>query len=85
VNGEAEVRRQGRKVATLGPGGVVGEMALLSKAPRSATVTAATPLDVLVIIDLASLDLLNRMPEMWQKITRALAERLGDDGPGSPR
>ena len=41
VTGEVEVRRKGRKMATLGPGSFVGEMALLSKIPRVATVTAA--------------------------------------------
>ena len=35
VTGEVEVRRKGRKMATLGPGSFVGEMALLSKIPRS--------------------------------------------------
>ena len=35
VRGEVEVRRKGRKMATLGPGSFVGEMALLSKIPRS--------------------------------------------------
>ena len=34
VTGEVEVRRKGRKMATLGPGSFVGEMALLSKIPR---------------------------------------------------
>ena len=48
ISGEVEVRRKGRKRATLGAGSFVGEMALPSKAPRSATVTALTPLDVLV-------------------------------------
>ena len=79
VSGEVEVRRKGRRVGTLGPGSFVGEMALLSKAPRSATVTALTPLDVLVITDRAFLDLLEKNPEIWLKVTRALAERIGDD------
>jgi CRP/FNR family cyclic AMP-dependent transcriptional regulator len=79
VSGEVEVRRKGRKVATLGPGSFVGEMALLSKIPRTATVTAVTPLDVLVITDRAFLDLLDKVPELWLKVARALAERVGAD------
>ena len=79
VSGEVEVRRKGRKVATLGPGNFVGEMALLSKTPRTATVTAVSPVDVLVITDRAFLELLNRMPELWLKVARALAERIGAD------
>ena len=79
VSGEVEVRRKGRKVATLGPGTFFGEMALLSQAPRSATVTALTPLDVLVITDRAFVALLDRMPEIWLKVARALAERVHAD------
>ena len=79
VSGEVDVHRKGRKVTTLGPGSFVGEMALLSKAPRSATVTAVTPVDVLVITDRAFLDLLDRVPELWLKVARALAERVGAD------
>ena len=77
VTGEVEVRRKGRKMATLGPGSFVGEMALLSKIPRVATVTAATPLDVLVITDRAFLDLLEKMPSLTVKVARTLAERVG--------
>ena len=77
VKGEVEVRRKGRKLATLGPGNFVGEMALLSKIPRTATVTAVTPLDVLVITDRAFLDLLDKVPELWPKVAQALAERVG--------
>ncbi len=79
VTGEVEVRRGGRKMATLGPGSFVGEMALLSKEPRAATVTALTPLDVLVITDRAFLELLNQMPELWIKVARALAERVASN------
>ncbi len=77
VEGEVEVRRKGRTVATLGPGSFFGEMALLSKVPRAATITALTAVDVLVITDRAFLDLLNRMPALWLKVARALAERVG--------
>ena len=79
VSGEVEVRRKGRKIATLGPGSFFGEMALLSKAPRAATVTAVTPIDVLVISDRAFLGLLDKMPKLWLKVARALAERVGAD------
>jgi CRP-like cAMP-binding protein len=79
VEGEVEVRRKGRKIATLGPGAFVGEMALLSHAPRSATVTAVTPLRILVITDRAFVALLDSLPELWLKVARALAERVGAD------
>ena len=52
-------------------------MALLSKIPRVATVTAVTPLDVLVITDRAFLDLLDKMPSLTVKVARTLAERVG--------
>ena len=79
VSGEVEVIRQGRKIASLGPGSFVGEMALLSRAPRTATVAAVTALDVLVITDRAFLELMNTIPELWLKVARALAERVDAD------
>ena len=79
ITGEVKVRRRGRRIGTLGPGSFFGELALLSRAPRSATVTATTPLEVLVITDGDFVALLDGAPEIWLKVARALAERLDAD------
>ena len=49
IEGWADVAVRGATVATLGPGQLVGEMAMLDHQPRTATVTARTPMTVLVI------------------------------------
>jgi CRP-like cAMP-binding protein len=79
VNGEVEVRRKGRKLTTLGPGDFIGEISLLSKVPRTATVTALTPIDVLVVTDRAFLNLLEQSPSIAVKVARTLAERVGEN------
>jgi CRP/FNR family cyclic AMP-dependent transcriptional regulator len=49
LDGEAAVDISGTRVGTLGPGNVVGEMALIDHGPRSATVTALSPMTVLTL------------------------------------
>ena len=43
MDGQAQVRRRGKKVATLGPGQFFGDLAVLDRAPRNATVTPRHP------------------------------------------
>jgi CRP-like cAMP-binding protein len=79
VEGEVDVRRGKRRVARLGAGSFVGEIALLSRSPRSATVVATTPLHVLAIEGRDFVELLDSMPELWLKVARALADRVDAD------
>ncbi len=81
VSGQLEVwrRREGGQIAQLGPGEVVGEMALLSKKPRNATVRAATPTHLLQIRDTDFLKLLDQIPKLSLKIATALADRVPDE------
>ena len=79
VDGDIEVRRGGRRVARLGPGSFVGEIALLSRSPRTATVVATTPLRVLAIEGSSFVELLDSLPELWLKVARALADRVDAD------
>jgi CRP-like cAMP-binding protein len=79
VEGEIEVRRRGRRVARLGAGSYVGEIALLSRSPRTATVVAATPLRVLSIAGRDFVELLDAIPELWLKVARTLADRIDAD------
>jgi CRP-like cAMP-binding protein len=67
-----------RELGKIGAGGAFGEMASLTGELRSATVTAATPLDALVIAD-ADFDRLRaRRPEVALVLCRTLAQRLAN-------
>ena len=79
LEGEAEVRRKGKKLATRRAGEFFGEIALVSDHPRVATVTATTPVRALVIRDTDFRGVLSRMPEIALKVLQAVAERLPAD------
>lgn len=76
VDGEAEVKRNNRKVATLGPGAYVGELALLDHGPRTATVSLSTDATVLVLGAREFSGLLDEVPSISHKLMKALAHRI---------
>lgn len=91
--GTAEVRRQGvvtrdrsngiasggsRRLATVGPGDVVGELSLIDGKPTSASVLAETQLEALVIYGTRFKKLLRSMPELYPRLLVGLATRVRD-------
>ena len=76
LEGSAEVRRNKKKVATLGPGACVGELSLLDHGPRTASVIATTDLKVLVIGAREFSGIVDEVPPIAHKILRSLAARV---------
>ena len=76
VDGSARVERQGKKVAVLGAGSYFGELSLLDRRPRSATVVSETDLDVLVLDQRHFNALLDSVPTIARKLLSAMATRL---------
>jgi CRP/FNR family transcriptional regulator, cyclic AMP receptor protein len=79
LEGEAEVARKGKKLATRGAGEFFGEIALVSNLPRTATVKTRTPVRALVIRDVDFRALLRRTPAIAVKVLQAVADRLSPD------
>ncbi len=78
VEGTARVTRRGRKLADLGAGGWVGEIALISTVPRTATVVATSPLQTLVLTRRGFSDLVHHVPAIGIKVLAAVGQRLAD-------
>lgn len=79
TDGWADVRRNGRKVNTMGPGDFFGEIGLVTDRLTSASVTTTTPASALVISRASFKSLLRDSPNIQLKVLRALAERIGGD------
>jgi CRP-like cAMP-binding protein len=76
LDGNAVVRRNNRKVADLGPGDYFGELAILDRGPRSASVVANTDMRVLVLGQGAFVGVLETIPGMATKLLSHMAHRL---------
>jgi CRP/FNR family transcriptional regulator, cyclic AMP receptor protein len=78
LDGAAVVRRNGRKLRVLGPGEMIGEIALLNDSPRTATVTLSEPSRVLVLTARDFRTLLRESPDFVLKVLAVVGERLGE-------
>lgn len=78
VEGETQVKRKGRSLGTRGAGEFIGEIALLEQVPRTATVTAKTPLRVFVLTSKDFHHLLEENRGVERKVLRTLAKRVAD-------
>jgi CRP-like cAMP-binding protein len=76
AGGKATVKRKGKKVAALGPGAYFGELALLDRAPRNASVVAGTDLELFVLGQREFSGLLDEVPGLAHKLLSGMARRL---------
>jgi CRP/FNR family transcriptional regulator, cyclic AMP receptor protein len=80
LEGTADVSRNGEYIRTLGPGDVFGEIAIFFGGQRTATVTATSPMRLVMLFnsELARLD--HEVPELADELRKVIAERLERDG-----
>ena len=76
ASGGVVVDRDGHEVATLGPGSVVGEMALISEGPRTATVTTTEPSTLFVLAHREFHSLMDTSAEVRDCVFKAVAHRI---------
>jgi CRP/FNR family cyclic AMP-dependent transcriptional regulator len=76
VEGTAEVERDGKPVAELGPNDFVGELAVLRHSTRNATVTATSEMTVLVLTPNAVEPLLDDIPGLAKAMLLAVVHRV---------
>jgi len=76
LDGTASVKRKGRKVNTLNKGDYFGELALLSKAARNATIVADTDMTLLLVGQREFSGVLDEVPGMAHKLLVTMAGRL---------
>lgn len=77
VDGEVSVRKHGQEVATLGPGDVIGEMAIVGHKLRSASVVSTTPLEVIHFTRESFQELLDEVPAFGTALRATAEDRLG--------
>ena len=76
LQGSVEVTRNGQTISVIGPGEVVGELALLDHGPRTASVVTREPATLLVLDSRAFASLMVDAPAVAFKVAKTLAARL---------
>jgi CRP/FNR family cyclic AMP-dependent transcriptional regulator len=77
VDGEVSVRKNGQEITRLGPGDVIGEMAIVNHKLRSASVVSLTPLEVIHYTKESLEQLLDEVPAFGEAQRGTTAHRLG--------
>lgn len=75
IEGTASVAQDGDQINDLGPGDFFGEVALVKDTPRTATVTATSPVRALVVTRQNFKRLIERQPDIERTVLKALVER----------
>ncbi len=75
LDGTVDIRRHGEKIAEVGPGGVLGEIGLLNRQLRSASVVAATPIEAIHFTAEAISDLVSDVPAFSELFKHAAESR----------
>jgi CRP/FNR family cyclic AMP-dependent transcriptional regulator len=76
--GSAEVTQNGERIAELGPGDFFGEIGLLETERRTASVTATTPMKLIVMFQREFKHMEQDMPTVADRIRAAIRARLSD-------
>lgn len=76
VDGAAEVTKRGRKINEVGNGDFVGEIAVVTDTPRTASVRTTQPTHALVLTRRDFRTLMKRVPTIQIKVLETLARRL---------
>jgi CRP-like cAMP-binding protein len=84
TRGGARCLVDGNKIASLEPGDFFGEMALMAKRPRNATVIAEGDTEVLVFNSSEFHDLLDSSPSIAEKVRAVVAARERENDPDRP-
>lgn len=81
VAGQATVEQDGRSIRSLDAGDFLGEIALIDGGPRTATVTATSPVDVLTVDRVGFGRLMAEFPVVRLDLVSALTQRLREHAP----
>jgi CRP/FNR family transcriptional regulator, cyclic AMP receptor protein len=84
VEGRVELSREGHVIEDVGPGGILGEMALIDPAPRTATAIARTPARVVAVDEKHFTYLVQEHPTFAMQVLRVMAERLRRTNEAAP-
>ena len=76
IEGEVEIAVQGKPIDLVGPGGIIGEMALVDDSPRSGTARARTESKLVPINQKRFTFLVQQTPYFSIQVMRIMAERL---------